>query len=172
MDSPAILGTYSGWVCRRGADFEARVRRGQLLAPDRFLSAVFLAISMVFTRKLTAREPPARILFYYFLLSFLCGLPLMWLHWRPIPFSALPGLLFIGLSIYVALVFIPRPISWPELAWCPLELHRGGVCRDMGWLIWGHVPDLLALTGIGLVALGGLATLLLSQPSGSGSAVK
>lgn len=183
---PFVIVVMTGrWIPRRfwGPILVGFVGVGLILRPESeginywhligFLSAVFLAISMVFTRKLTAREPPARILFYYFLLSFLCGLPLMWLHWRPIPFSALPGLLFIGLSIYVALVFYTKAYQLARASLVSPLSYTGVVFAGIwGWLIWGHVPDLLALTGIGLVALGGLATLLLSQPSGSGSAVK
>lgn len=127
-----------------------------------FLSAITLAISMVTTRQLTSTEPSERILFYYFLVSTLCSLPLMIVHWQPVPWNVWPWLLFIGLAIYIGLHFYTEAYRHAKASVVSPFSYFGVVFAGLlGWLIWQHVPDIWSFAGIALVLLGGiLATVL------------
>ncbi|MFK0571362.1 MAG: EamA/RhaT family transporter, partial [Endozoicomonas sp.] len=63
------------------------------------VSGLSLALSMVGTRALSSSEPASVILFYYYLISFLCSLPLAILEWQVVPLWTLPYLFYIGFSI-------------------------------------------------------------------------
>ncbi len=171
-----ILLLNARWIPRRfwGPILVGFVGVGMILRPESdgvsvwhvvgFLSAVFLAVSMVFTRKLAISEPPVRILFFYFLLSFLCGLPFMVVHWRPVPLSAWPFLVFIGVAIFLALVLYTRAYQLARASIVSPLSYLGVVFAGIwGWMIWGHIPDAIAVVGIALVIIGGLGTVLLAQ---------
>lgn len=133
-----------------------------------FLSAVFLAISMVYTRKLTFTEPGQRILFYYFLVSFVCSLPLMLLGWRSFDFHWLPYLLFIGISIYIALWLYTKAYLYAQASVVSPFSYFGVVFAGFfGWLFWGHVPDGGSLAGIMLVVCGGVLTVFIRESHSS-----
>lgn len=133
-----------------------------------FLSAVFLAVSMVYTRKLTFTEPGQRILFYYFLVSFICSLPLMLLGWRPFDWRWLPYLLFIGLSIYIALWLYTKAYLYAEASVVSPFSYFGVIFAGFfGWLFWGHVPDISSLAGIALVICGGILTVVIRESRSS-----
>lgn len=74
-------------------------------------SGLGLAISMVGTRVLSKTDSSLQIMVYYFVLSLICSIPLGLYHWQPIPLSAWPYLLYIGISIYLALwpIVMPNP---------------------------------------------------------------
>ncbi|WP_257265502.1 DMT family transporter [Endozoicomonas sp. ONNA2] len=123
------------------------------------LSGVFLALSMVSTRVLSATEVTHVILFYYFFISFLCSIPLAILDWQPIPYWTLPFLLCIGCSISLTMWCYTRALTLASAAIVAPINYSGVVFSGiMGWLIWSHIPDGLALTGILLVIAAGLIT--------------
>lgn len=129
-----------------------------------FFSAVFLAISMVFTRKLTFTEPGSRILFYYFLISFLCSFPLMLIGWKSFEWHWLVYILFIGVSIYVALWLYTKAYMYAQASVVSPFSYFGVVFAGFfGWMFWGHVPDLISLAGIALVVCGGVITVMIRE---------
>jgi len=129
-----------------------------------FLSAVFLAISMVYTRKLTFTEPSQRILFYYFLISFIGSLPFMILGWKPLPWYALPYLLFIGLSIYMALWLYTRAYMYAQAILVSPFSYFGVVFSGLlGWIFWDHIPGFISLAGIVLIVFGGIITVFIQE---------
>jgi drug/metabolite transporter (DMT)-like permease len=129
-----------------------------------FFSAVFLAISMVLTRKLTFTEPSVRILFYYFLISFLCSLPLMIIGWMSFSLQWVPYILFIGVSIYIALWLYTRAYVYasPSLV-SPFSYFGVVFAGFFGWLFWGHLPDLVSFAGIALVIGCGVLTVIIGE---------
>lgn len=129
-----------------------------------FLSAVFLAVSMVFTRKLTFTESGQTILFYYFLISFLAGLPLLVMGWQPVDLNVIPYLLFIGVAIYIALWLYTKAYAYAKASVVSPFSYFGVVFAGLlGWGIWGHTPDLLSVIGICLVVCGGVVMLVLKD---------
>ncbi|WP_373088290.1 DMT family transporter [Zhongshania sp.] len=124
------------------------------------LSALGLAVSMISTRELMQGEPQNRILFYYFLISVIVSLPFFLFHYQPIPLSAWPGLVYMGVVIYLGFVLYTlayRYISASVSA--PISYFAVVFSGVIDWLIWDHIPDHLTLVGIICVVLGGVLVL-------------
>lgn len=129
-----------------------------------FLSGLTLALSMIFTRELTAYEPSNRILFYYFFISSLCSLPLAIMDYTPIPMHTVPALIFVGLSIFLTMKLYNLAYSnGPANLLAPFTYFGVVFAGLFGWLFWGHAPDSKAITGIALVMVGGCVTLMLKK---------
>lgn len=124
------------------------------------LSALGLAVSMVSTRELMRSEPQNRILFYYFLISVIVSLPFFLFNYQPIPLSAWPGLVYMGVVIYLGFVLYTlayRYISASVSA--PISYFAVVFSGLLDWLIWDHIPDQLTFIGIVCVVCGGVLVL-------------
>lgn len=127
-------------------------------------SGLGLAISMVSTRELARTEPGSRILFYYFSLSLVFILPFFIINYRPIPASALPWLLYVGVVMYATFVVYTKAFSYvPSSVLAPTSYFAIVFSGVLDWLIWDTVPDTPTLFGVALVVCGGL--LILRSPS-------
>ena len=119
------------------------------------LSGIFLAISLVASRRLTHTEPTYRILFYYALFSdgrfrpfrnrsvenshyARLDLP----HWRRPLYVHRPSAGHLCIQTRESGRF--RPIAYTAVVYSGI----------LGWLIWDHIPDLLSCIGLLLVILG------------------
>ncbi|MET4694925.1 DMT family transporter [Endozoicomonas lisbonensis] len=126
------------------------------------LSGFFLAFSMVGTRTLSTTEPSSLILFYYFAISFLCSLPLAIANWQAIPLWTLPWLAYVGLSIFITMWLYTQAYTWAKATVVAPVNYLGVVFAGfLGWLMWGHVPDTVALSGMVLVVGAGLLSIYL-----------
>lgn len=124
------------------------------------LSGLGLAVSMVSTRVLAQHEPQNRILFYYFSISLLFCLPFFFWNYQTIPPSAWPGLIYMGVVIYLGFVMYTmayRYVSAAALA--PISYFGVVFSGLLDWLIWDHIPDGLTMMGIACVILGGVLVL-------------
>ncbi|MEH6550881.1 MAG: DMT family transporter [Pseudomonadales bacterium] len=129
-----------------------------------FFSALTLAISMVATHKLASTEPGQRILFYYFVISLICVLPLTLGQWSSITGRDWALMLFIGIAMYCTLWLYTRAYSMATAnVIAPINYIAVVFSGLIGWGLWGHIPNDQAITGIALVIAGGLLTLYLSQ---------
>lgn len=127
-------------------------------------SGLGLAISMVGTRELARTEPESRILFYYFSISLLFVLPFFILNYEPIPNTALPWLLYVGVVMYGTFIIYTKAFSYvPSSILAPTSYFALVFAGLLDWLIWGAIPDLPTVLGISLVICGGL--LMLRSPS-------
>lgn len=132
------------------------------------LSALTLAGSIVTTRELAQTEPVNRVLFYYFLISTLSSLPLALMNWRTPELSATPGILLIGLSIWVTMWLYTRAYSHaPASIIAPLSYFGVVMTGLWGWLIWDQVPGFNSWMGTLLVIGGGIASVWLGTRLGS-----
>ena len=130
------------------------VNPGHLLG---MLAGVGLAISMATTRALSASEPAARVLFYYFFISFIAATPMGLLHLTPIPATLWPALLYVGLSIFLTMVLYNRAYSLaPTSVIAPLGYVAVPAAAVIDWLFWGHLPGALMLAGCTLIILSGI----------------
>lgn len=124
------------------------------------VSGIGLAISMVSTRLLSASEPESRILFYYFVISLLFVSPFYLVSYQPVPISALPGLIAMGLVMYLTFWMYTRAYAYVQASVLAPTSYFGVVFAGLlDWLIWGFVPDRLAILGALLVVIGGLLIL-------------
>ncbi len=127
------------------------------------LSGISLAVSMVATRSLASTESSSVILFYYFLISLLCSIPLAIVHWQSIPFWTLPYLIYIGLSICLTMWLYTQAYSCTRASVIAPVNYSGVVFAGLlGWIIWNHIPDIWAILGIVFVIGAGLLSVYLN----------
>lgn len=130
------------------------------------LSGVTLSLSMIYTRELAQSEPSNRILFYYFATSLVLSTPLAIVHFEPIPVTAWPALLFVGLSIFITMKLYNHAYAHaPANSIAPLTYFGVVFAGLLGWLFWDHIPDIKSLGGMVLVVLGGILAILSKAPA-------
>ncbi len=129
-----------------------------------FGSAITLAGSMVTTRFLTSTESNYRILFYYFFISTVAGLPLALLNWAPIPVSVILPMILIGLSLWLVMWLYTQAYRFAKASVISPLNYLGVIFTGFwGWLFWYQVPDRYAIIGASLVIVGGLLALALGR---------
>ncbi len=129
------------------------------------MSGLTLAVSMVGTRTLSRTDSGKNIMFYYFLVSFLLSSPLAFYHWQPIPWQAWPYLIFIGLSIFIAMWLYTKAFSYAKASVVsPINYFAVVVSGVLGWVIWDYLPTQTAVLGaLMIVGAGGLSIYLASR---------
>ncbi|MAZ89866.1 MAG: EamA family transporter [Cellvibrionaceae bacterium] len=127
-------------------------------------SGALLAVSMVGTRLLSHSESSGTIMFYYFALSFVLSTPFAIANWQTIPLQSWPYLIYIGVSIFIAMWLYTKAYSYakPSLV-SPISYFSVVFSGLIGWLIWGHVPTLLSVAGMGIVICAGICTVYLGN---------
>jgi len=126
-------------------------------------SGLTLAASMVGTRILSRTESSSKILFYYNLISVLLSLPLAILNWQSVPSWTIPYLFYIGISVFLAMWFYTKAYSYAKASVVsPIGYFSVVNAGIFGWLIWDHLPDTIALIGIGVVICAGLLSVVIS----------
>ncbi|MGH1373691.1 MAG: DMT family transporter [Cellvibrionaceae bacterium] len=131
-------------------------------------SGALLAVSMVGTRVLSHSESSSTIMLYYFLLSFLLSTPLAIANWQTIPLASWPYLLYIGLSIFIAMWLYTKAYSYakPSIV-SPISYFSVVFSGLIGWIIWGHLPSTLSVIGIMVVICAGICTVYLGNHDSS-----
>ena len=128
------------------------------------ISGIGLAGSMVGTRLLSRTESSSKIMFYYYVISCACSLPIAIYFWQPIALSAWPYLIYIGLSIYIAMWLYTLAYSYakPSVV-SPISYTAVVFSGFLGWWIWDDIPDAYSFIGIALVIIAGALTVYLSS---------
>lgn len=116
-----------------------------------FLSAIGLAFSMVTTRMLSHQVSGQETLLVYFLLSALLSLPLIWLQgdalW--IPVAAWPWVAAVVVTLYVGMYLYNLAYTYAPASIVSPVSYVGVVFSGFwGWMIWDHVPNVLAVLGM------------------------
>ncbi len=123
------------------------------------ISALTLAGSIVTTRELAQTEPVNRVLFYYFLISTLCSLPLAMSNWQTPAPTNLPAVGLIALSIWITMWLYTRAYSYAPASIISPMSYFGVIMTGLwGWLIWNQVPGLNTWLGTLLVIGGGIGS--------------
>jgi drug/metabolite transporter (DMT)-like permease len=128
-----------------------------------FCSALSYAAYQILTRKLSTTEPPMRQLFYIALVGTVamsCLLPAFWTGTIPSPTQTL---LILSLGFYggtghfllihafhEAPASTLSPLLYVQLIWAML----------LGWIVFGHLPDLLSVVGMLVIGSSGLSLAL------------
>ena len=131
--------------------------------------AVCYALYQVLTRKLTATEPPLRLLFYNGLLGTLVTSLLVPSCWSNVVPTLPQASIILSLGVYGCIghfmiirafsetpASILSPLLYSQLVWSTL----------LGWQIFGHFPDLLTL--LGMLIIGGSSLSLALKQAGTG----
>lgn len=122
-------------------------------------AGVGLAVSMAFTRALSASEPAGRVLFYYFSFAFLASTPMAIVHWSPVGVNLWMGLAYVGASIFLTMIFYTRAYTYaPTTIVAPLGYIAIPIAAIIDWVFWGHLPNGMVTVGcIIVIASGALA---------------
>lgn len=154
----SLLGGFAGVVLILQPG-NLNVSPGHLLG---LTAGLGLAVSMATTRSLSLTEPAGRVLFYYFAISFLASTPMGLAYLAPVTFSQIPVLAYIGVSIFITMVLYTRAYTHaPTSVIAPLGYVAVPLSAMLDWLLWGHLPDRLAIAGAVLVIASGIAAVTL-----------
>jgi drug/metabolite transporter (DMT)-like permease len=134
-------------------------------------SGVCSAFALVATNKLAQTEPPVRILFYNFGISTLLLIPVAIGAWKPL--TGRQWLLLLGVGVFYALtqyliILAYRYASATELS--PFNYTVVIFSGLLGWLVFGTVPDVLAVLGTVLICAGGILSIEAGHAEGRGHA--
>lgn len=138
---------------------------GALFQPVMILGLVSgfcMAITFVTQRILNKTEGLFLVLFYYFLVSSIVMLPLAIWQWMPLDphtLGALIGIGILNLAAQNCMVFAFSYYTTSILA--PLIYFAVIWSGIIDWIFWQTIPNWLSLTGIALVILGGVLSLVL-----------
>ncbi len=131
------------------------------------LAAVFSALALVATGKLSETEPPMRILVYNFGISTVVLIPVCLFAWKP-P-TADQWLLLAGVGGFYALtqyliILAYRHANAAQIS--PFNYTVVIFSGLIGWWFFGNVPDLLAIAGTVLICAGGILSIRAGHPEG------
>lgn len=136
------------------------------------LAAVFSALALVATNKLSDTEPPMRILIYNFGISTVLLLPVLFFVWKA-P-TAHEWLLLLGVGGFYALtqyliILAYRHATAAEIS--PFNYTVVIFSGLLGWIFFGNVPDWIALLGTLLICAGGILSIKAGHPEGHGHSI-
>lgn len=160
----ALLGGFAGVMLILQPE-DGNINAGHLLGVAAGMS---LAGSMATTRRLSASEPASRVLFYYFFISFVASTPMALQHFGPVAPAQIPGLLYVGLSIFLTMVLYTRAYTFaPTTVIAPLSYVAVPLSGLLDWFFWRELPNALALAGtLVVIASGVLAVTAGSRQGG------
>ncbi len=132
-------------------------------------AAVFSALALVATNKLSETEPPMRILIYNFGISTVLLIPVCLFFWKA-P-TQQEWLLLLGVGGFYALtqyliILAYRCASAAQIS--PFNYTVVIFSGLLGWMFFGNVPDLISLVGTLLICAGGILSIKAGHPEGLG----
>ena len=135
-------------------------------------AAVFSALALVATNKLSETEPPMRILFYNFGISTVLLIPVCIWSWQPL--SARDWELMIGVGGFYALtqyliILAYRQASADQIS--PFNYTVVVFSGLLGWIFFGNVPDWVSLAGTLLICAGGILSIKAGHAEGHGHSI-
>lgn len=134
-----------------------------------FMSALGLAFSMVTTRMLSKNVRPKETMTIYFIISALLSLLLSFYDdvslWVPV--TLIPHVFIVGLTLYFAMYLYTLAYGFAPASIVSPVSYIGVVFSGFwGLLIWGHLPDILALFGMVLIFVSVLLTTYFTRTQG------
>ena len=131
-----------------------------------FLSALGLALSMVTTRMLSKNVRAKETMTVYFLISSCLSLLLSIYQGVSlvVPINLVPYVIVVGLTLYFAMYLYTLAYGFAPASIVSPVSYVGVVFSGLwGSLIWGHIPDSYALSGMILIFMSVLLTTYLTQ---------
>jgi drug/metabolite transporter (DMT)-like permease len=125
--------------------------------PVAIAAGVCSAIGLVTAGRLQSKDPPERVLFWYFVMSSVLAIPLMLRDWSA-P-SGQAWLLLLGIGACMALAQTLTILAYHQASPARLAPFNYSVVvfsALIGWIVWAQVPNLLSLVGTVLVCVGGI----------------
>jgi drug/metabolite transporter (DMT)-like permease len=88
------------------------------------------------------------------------------IHFDNIPPALWPGLIYVGLSIFITMVLYNRAYTHaPTSIVAPLGYIAVPAAALIDWLIWDHLPGAMMLAGCSLIILSGIFAVTLRGAS-------
>lgn len=147
----SILLGFIGIVIIMHPSLESLRHPGDILGIG---SGIFLAVAFIFVKMLIQTEPPARINFYFFLISVLLQLP--FLYWAG-PFPDFHGIYFAvcgGISLALMQAFLANAFLYSEASKIGIFQYVSIVFVGIfDWIFWGVIPPVYTLLGVILVVI-------------------
>jgi len=132
-------------------------------------SAVFSALALVATNKLSETEPPMRILIYNFGISTVLLVPLcIWAWQTP---TTTEWLLLLGVGGFYALTQLLIILAYRHASAAQISPFNYTIVIFsglLGWQFFGNVPDGTAVLGTLLICAGGILSIKAGHPEGHG----
>ena len=132
--------------------------------------AFFFAGYQILTRKLAGRDDPIATLFYPGFIAVFAIPPVFPGSISGLPAVPLHGAMLAGIGILGAVghfLLIRAHGLAPATLLAPFGYAQLLVVLVLGWLVFGQLPDGIALTGIALIAASGLALIIAARVGGS-----
>lgn len=128
------------------------------------LAGILSAGSMVVISLLKTTEPTSRIVFYCSIFGALISLPFAIMQWVPLTGKEWMLLLCAGLFMYLSQMWIAHAFAFAGTQILAPMCYSAVVFSGLlGWLFWGHMPDMMTFIGIALVIGAGILTIKLEQ---------
>jgi len=120
-------------------------------------SGAFAGISMVTLRRLSATEPPMRVVLYYGIIcTGVSVFPLLWSWTTPTP-DALAYLAGAGVFATAGQYLLSKGYGYAPAAQIgPFTYASVVFAGGYGWLFWGEMPDWMSAAGTVLVVVAGV----------------
>ncbi|MGD9409718.1 MAG: DMT family transporter [Thiohalocapsa sp.] len=136
------------------------------------LGGVLAALAKVTVRRLSASEPPTRIVFYFALIAAaISAVPLIWAWQTPSPAAGF-GLLGIAIAATLGQLALTRGLSLAPASRMGVFGYSAVVFgAAYGWLIWDEPLTVATITGTLLIAAAGLLATRAVRRSTSGVAI-
>ncbi|MGB5832594.1 MAG: DMT family transporter [Thiohalocapsa sp.] len=148
---------FTGVIVILNPDLESGSAIVSPVAAIGLLGGVLAAVAKVTVRRLSASEPPTRIVFYFALIAgAISAVPLLW-AWQTPSTSALLWLLGIAISATLGQLALTHGLSLaPASRMGAFGYFAVVFGAAYGWLIWGESITLTLVAGSLLIAVGGL----------------
>ncbi len=119
-------------------------------------SGICLAVAYLMIKILSSTDPSLRIVFYYFFISLILQIPLLWFAGDIPPlkestFAALAGLALVLAQFFIVAGYKLAPVSKVGV----FQYTSVVFVALLEWMLWGNVPTFSDLIGIILVATAG-----------------
>lgn len=123
-------------------------------------SSFFAALAFVTVRKLSATEPPLRIVSYFAIFGLtISSLPMIW-NWQTPSVGQCLMLLGVGLTTTIGQLLLTRGYQNAPAASVGIFTYTSVPFGTfLGWLIWQEILDLNSLFGAGLIIIAGIIVL-------------
>ena len=123
-------------------------------------SSFFAAIAFVTVRKLSATEPPLRIVTYFAIFGLTISSMPMLLNWQPPNLQQYIMLLGVGLTTTIGQLCLTRGYQNAPAASVGIFTYTSVPFGTfLGWLIWQEILDINSLFGAALIILAGIIVL-------------
>lgn len=133
------------------------------------VSGICSALALVATNKLAETDPPVRILFYNFGISTIVLVPFAIWSWTPL--NLRQWALLAGVGVFYALTQLLIILAYRYASAAQLSPFNYTVVifsGVLGWVMFGSVPDRLAMAGTFLICAGGILSIEAGHVEGLG----